>query len=487
MSSYVLSSTSATVNEGGSVTIILDTLGVSNGTLVPYVITGTNIDLSDITGLTSLSGNFRVIDNRASLTLNITNDLRTELGEILTLSLLGDGAGTSISIYILDTSKTNPNTVVNFKITSPSRFLQEGQTGTFNITADNLANGTVVAYRFLGINQDDLNTGSNVGYLTFLPNGVTNQTNASITFQLADDFKTEGQESIVLVLEPDFKYSIEVSSTLSVDDTSISIIPTYTIYANKQRVVEGSNVTIFVNTTNVNDGTILPWRILPFKGDITAGDFNNVYANLQGTFPPLISGSANFELQTRDDYTFEQNEIFFVNIPGTQAVTDLIEIIDSGNTLLVSDATFTGNARIKFLDPAILRANLGCVTDSIGFWKDTTGLLSENMVLQGRSVYATETDLALYQPFSYVIRSSKSIDDWQNTVKNILHPAGFAFFSEINEETQPDEVLSLEAKATEDCEIETYYTITADKQFADSTSNITIDSVTNLFNLFFNI
>lgn len=487
MASYVLSSTSSTVSEGGSVTIVLDTLGVSNGTLVPFVITGTNIDTSDFTGLSSLSGNFRVIDNRSTFTLNITNDLKTEFGEILTLSLLGDGTGTSITIYIVDTSRTNPNTVVNFRITSPTRFLQEGQTGTFNITADNLANGTVVAYRFLGVDQEDLNTGSNVGYLTFLPTGVANQTNASITFQLADDYKTEGQESIVLVLEPDFRYSIEVSSTLSVDDTSVSILPTYNIYANKKRVVEGSNLNVYVNTTNVADGTILPWRILPFKGSITAGDFNNVYANLQGTFPPLVGGSASFELQTRDDFTFEQTEIFYVNIPGTQSVTDLIEIIDSGNTLLVSDATYTGNIRIKFLDPAVLTANLGCVTNPIGAWKDTTGLLSENMVLQGRSVFAADTDLALYQPFSYVIRSSKSIDDWQNTVKNILHPAGFAFFSEVNNETQSDNVLSLEARSVQDSDIETYYTITSDRSYADSSSNITIDSITVLNNLFFNI
>ena len=487
MASYSLSSTSATVNEGSSVTIILDTLGVSNGTFVPYVITGTNVDTTDFTGLSSLSGNFRVIDNRATLTLNATNDLRTELGETLTLSLLGDGTGTSISIYIIDTSKTNPNTLVNFRITSPSRFLQEGGYGTFNVTAENLANGTVVAYRLLGIGQEDLNTGSNVGYLTFLPTGVVNQTNASIDFQLADDLKTEGQESIVLVLEPDFRYSIEVSSTLSVDDTSVSIVPTYNIYTDKVRVVEGSNLNVYVSTTNVSDGTILPWRILPFKGDITAGDFHNVYSNLQGTFPPLVGGAASFELHTRDDFVFEQTEIIFLNIPGTLAVTDLIEIIDSGNTLLVSDATYTGNARIKFLDPAVLSANLGSVTNPIGEWKDTTGILSENMVLQGRSVYSAETDLALYQPFSYVIRSSKSIDDWQNTVKNILHPAGFAFFSEVNNETQPDDVLSLEAKAVEDSEINTYYTITSDKSFADSSSNISIDSISVLTNLFFNI
>ena len=487
MASYVLSSSSATVSEGGSVTIYLDTLGVPNNTLVPYIIQGTNVDTSDFTGVSSLSGNFRVIDNRASLTLNVTNDLRTEFGETLIMYLLGEGIGTSISVYIIDTSKTNPNTLVNFRITSPNRFLQEGGTGVFNITAENLANGTVVAYRLLGIDQEDLNTGSNVGYVTFEPSSIANQTNATINFQLADDYKTEGQESIVLILEPDFRYSIEVSSTLSVDDTSVNIVPTYNITSDKKRVTEGGNVLITVSTTNVDDGTILPWRILTFKGTITAGDFNNVYPNLYGTFPPLVGGTASFNLHTRDDYVFEQTEVFFLNIPGTQVVSDLIEIIDSGNTLLVSDATYTGNVRIKFLDPAVLRANLGCVTNPIGSWKDTTGLLSENMVLQGRSAFAAETDLALYQPFSYVIRSSKSIDDWQNTVKNILHPAGFAFFSEVNNETQPDNVLSLEAKATEDSDIETYYTITSDRSFADSTSNITIDSVTVLNNLFFNI
>lgn len=487
MASYVLSSSSTTVPEGGTVTIVLDTLGVTNGTEIPYVITGTNIDTTDFLGTSSqsLSGTFRVIDNRASLTFAIRNDFRTEFGEIFTLSLQGDATGTSISIYVLDTSRTNPNTVVNFKITSPTRFLQEGQFGTFNVTADNLANGTVVIYKLLGINQEDLNVGSNVGYLTFQPTGIPNQTSATLNFQLADDFATEGQETIYLALEPDFKYSIEVSSTLNVDDTSVDLRPVYNIYSDKNRVVEGGNVTIFLTTSNVPDGLVVPWQIIPYKGSVTAGDFEGIPESLTGVFPALSGGAASFVIQTRDDFVFEQTEIFFVNVPNTQAITSLIEIIDSGNTLLVSDATYTGNARIKFLDPAILRANLGSVTNPIGFWKDTTGILSENMVLQGRSAFAAETDLALYQPFSYVIRSSKSIEDWESTVKNILHPAGFAFFSEVNNETQPDDVLSLEAKSVEDSEIDTYFTITADRTYADATSNITVDSVTSITNLNF--
>jgi hypothetical protein len=100
---YSLARSAATVNEGGSVTITLTTTNVSNGTSVPYTITGTGITAADL-GLGALTGNFTVNSNSASLILNIANDFTTEGSETFTLTLNSIVPTTSINVTITDTS-----------------------------------------------------------------------------------------------------------------------------------------------------------------------------------------------------------------------------------------------------------------------------------------------------------------------------------------------------------------------------------------------
>lgn len=106
MATYTLSTTSSTVNEGSNVTIILDTIGIPNNTLVPFTITGTGIDTDDFTGLTSLSGNFNVRSNQGRITVDTKKDLKTEFDETFVLRLTASGGNENIGIIIKDTSKT---------------------------------------------------------------------------------------------------------------------------------------------------------------------------------------------------------------------------------------------------------------------------------------------------------------------------------------------------------------------------------------------
>jgi len=95
---YTLGANSASVNEGDAITITLYPVNVSNGTSVPYTITGVNS--GDINGA-SLTGNF-VVGTTNSITLTTVEDLTTEGTETLTLTL--DSIGESVSVDILDTS-----------------------------------------------------------------------------------------------------------------------------------------------------------------------------------------------------------------------------------------------------------------------------------------------------------------------------------------------------------------------------------------------
>jgi hypothetical protein len=375
---------------------------------------------------------------------------------------------------------TNP--IVKLYITSPTPIVSEGQVARFDIRAENLNSGTVVPYQIFGIGKDDLiNTAQITGNVTFVATGITNESNANVTLSIAEDFVTEGQESIFLLLQPTFPYSLEISSTVSIQDTSINVDPIYNISVDKTTVIEGESVTFTLTTYNVPAGSVIPWGIVPVSGDITVSDFSNVTA-LTGYFPPTVSiGNANvasFILTTRDDFIFEQTETFYLTVLNNVASSQNIRIIDSGNTLITADNTFTGNITIKFLDKARLAANIGSIDVGKSFWDGTTGLLSEDMVLQGKLPYGNEDTLAFYHPFSYVIRSTKSIEEWRDSIKTLLHPAGLTIFSEINNETLPNSVLSLSPKSVEDSTTGVIDIVSVSNDISSSSNSFTVDSVT---------
>jgi len=98
---YILSSTSNAIDEGESFTLTLTTTNITNGTIVPYTITG--VRSSDI-GNASLTGNWVVNNNTATLTYASTADFTTEDTEIMTMTL--NNGKTAISITISDTSRS---------------------------------------------------------------------------------------------------------------------------------------------------------------------------------------------------------------------------------------------------------------------------------------------------------------------------------------------------------------------------------------------
>jgi hypothetical protein len=372
--------------------------------------------------------------------------------------------------------------IVKLYITSPNPIVSEGQVARFDLRAENLSSGTVVPYQIFGIQQGDLiGAAQTTGSVTFVATGIPNESNANVTLSITEDFVTEGPESIFLILQPSFPYSLEISSTVTIQDTSINVDPIYNISVDKTTVIEGGSVTFTLTTYNVPAGSIIPWELVPVSGDITISDFSNIKA-LTGYFPPTVGvGDANvasFIVTTRDDFIFEQTETFYLTLLNSAASSQIVRIIDSGNTLITSDNTFTGNISIKFLDKAVLAANIGSISSGKSFWDGTTGLLSEDMVLQGKLPFGNEDTLAFYHPFSYVIRSTKSIEEWRDSIKNLLHPAGLTIFSEINNETLPNSVLSLTPKSVEDSTTGVIDIVSVSNDISSSSNSFTVDSVT---------
>ena len=502
---YNLSVSRAVLPEGDSVKFSLNVPGLPQNTLVPFTISGIGINSLDFTTtpglskISGLSGNFLIQNDKAEIILNLVNDLRTEGGETLLLRLTGPGRSESIGITITDTS-TTPANIAEFFIRPDRESLYEGETVTFNITGKYVPVGTSVPYTVIGIQNIDLYNFPVSGNLIFQANS-TYDTTASVVLQLLEDNALEGNETIVILLNPDFAYSLEINGTALVYDSSTTASKKLRVSSDQSMIVEGANVTFTVNGDNIPAGTNVSYRIIPWTSwdtpsdlfpatNLTENDFIGL-TSLEGKFPPLYEPTANalsnvssVTFTTIDDFIFEPTEYFYLGVftdDGLSTGSGIVGIRDSGNTYLKSTATFSGNAIVTFLEPAVLTANIGGMFTKLGSWEDASGELSNYMVIQGKTPFATEESGVYYQPFSYVIRSSRSIDDWMTSVKDVLHPAGFAVFSEINNETDPENLNYAGVSTNNDSEIFTYSSINADSiKGALNASNTEIFSVYTL-------
>lgn len=496
---YTLTASKSTVQEGDSVIFSLNGTGLPNGTLVPFKITGANVNTYDYTGISGLTGNFVIQNDKSQIKLNLVNDLRTEGNETLVLSLTGAGRTESIGIIISDTSQTPSGNIAEFFIKPDVESLYEGQTVTFNITGKYVSVGTVVPYTISGIQNADVYNIPVSGNITFAANS-TYDTVANVKLQLLEDNIAEGDENIVFLLDPPFPYSLELNGTAIVYDSSTTASKRLRVSSNKQKVVEGGNITFTLSADNIKAGTNVNYRIIPWtswdvpnelfpESDLNANDFVGL-SSFYGKFPPLYEPQANattnvssITFVTKDDFIFEPSEYFYLGVytdEGLSSGSGIVEIQDSGNSYLKGAST-SGDVIVSFLETANLQPNIRGVFTKLGTSIDSTGQLSNYNVLQGRSLYATEDSPVFYQPFSYVIRSKRSIDEWQTSVKNVLHPAGFALFGEINNETSLDNINYAGINIQNETEIYTFSSVTVDttKQSLN-VSNVTIAGSINL-------
>ena len=478
---YTLSVDKNTTTESSNIIITLRTTGVDNNILVPYVIYGNGINTLDFLDRIQLTGNFNVTSNISRVILDINPDVTTEGTEAVFLALTGPERNETIGFVILDTSTAPPSGIVRFYISSSVSSIREGNYLTFNIDATGVDTNLTVPYELLGISAADLLDPSQIRgniVLTYDPFAIiststtgslaplsgTGVASGSLTIGVLENFRTDGLRTVFLSLTPDFSYVVEVNSTITIIDTSPGTDPAYTVALDKYSVIEGQNVEVTVTTTNVADNTIITANIIPFGNSrIQISDFVGL-DHLGIQFPPTSSNTTSYTLQTADDFIFEQSEYFYLGVTGTTFTSGTVEILDSGNTLIQSVETYTGNISIRFLDKALLEPDLGGFTIGRSTWEDTAGMLSEKVFVQGKTPYAGPDAPPFYQPFSYVIRSNKSIEFWRNSIKNIIHPAGLALFSEISNETQFLDRQKVSANVSLDSEISDFFALTADSQ-----------------------
>jgi len=248
------------LNEGDSVTYTITTSNFGTGTL--YWTNSGTVTGADFTDGVNY-GTIDIVNDIGYISKTLLNDYTAEgqeqiVFEVRRYSTSGPILTTAATVYVNDTS------IQTYNISSDFSYRNEGQTVIFTVTTQGVSDGTVLYYKNIGTTSAaDFDDGLNSGSLT-----ITNNS-GNITKTIVNDFKSEGQETIIMEIHSSSINGpvVVTSSQVAVLDTSIE---TYAAVADLSPVGEGYKVTFTVTTQGVPDGTTLFWTN---AGTTTAADF----------------------------------------------------------------------------------------------------------------------------------------------------------------------------------------------------------------------
>ncbi len=329
---YTLSAP-ASINEGETLSITLNTQYVSAGTVVNYTLGG-SVDLTnDFDSVVSNTGQF-VIGTTETLNLTLDSDLSFNEGDE-TLSLtLQDGLG-SVSVNVIDTSTALPT----YTLIAPGS-INEGQDLTITLNTQYLNDGPV-GYQISGITDADLDAGSDPLIGDF---DIQNNTD-SITLKLKSDLSfNEGHETLTLTLDND-----EDAISVTVNDSSTAT-PTYTLSA-PASVNEGDTLTISLATQYVNSGTTVGYSI----AGISNADLDTGSAQLNGNFVLDNNGSDSIVLILKEDLSENENDENLVLSLSNGEDSISVTIVDTSKAPVF---TLSSNPLVSVNEGASLRISL---------------------------------------------------------------------------------------------------------------------------------
>jgi hypothetical protein len=211
---YTFTGVPANINEGSTGTFTVTTTDVPNSTTLFWTINNITSQNADFT---ATSGSFTITNSAGNFNVGIVADSTTEGPETFSVSIrTGSTSGpivaTSSTVTINDTSL---QPVVTF--TSIPASINEGSSGTFNISVTNFPSGTLY-WTTLHNSTSAADFSTNSGSFT-----VTNSTGSFLVTALADSL-TEGPEtfSVQVRINSTVGTVIGTSNLVTINDTSIT-------------------------------------------------------------------------------------------------------------------------------------------------------------------------------------------------------------------------------------------------------------------------
>jgi hypothetical protein len=309
--SYSITESINSVNEGENITFTINTTGVPDGTNLYY----TSSSSEDVS---PHSGSFVINNDTGSFIINAINDLNVEADETFNVQIRT--GSTSGGIVTTSNNITIANVPYSLSISSAVT-VTEGNSINFTINTTGIPNSTVLYFTTSGISTADIpiQSGSftisnNTGTISLLPvNDFVIDDNESFTLQIRAGSITGSiiaTSTPVIVKDRPYTISITPSTTSIVESTSGST----------------STLTFNISTTNVNNGTNLKAKITPISGNISVSDFNP--SSFERSF--TVTGSTiSFSWVIVRDAETEGDERF------------ALQILDSSNNVIATSPTIT--------------------------------------------------------------------------------------------------------------------------------------------------
>jgi len=175
--------------EGDVITYTITTANVADNTKLTYTLSG-DIDRLDIIGY-SLTGEFEIQNNTATVQVQLTKDGTIEETELLTFTI--DNTTASADVIVLPEEETliDPE-VISVLVTTDKLNYDEGETITYTITTTNVPDGTEFQYSLFGesITSNDITGGSLYGSFLVLDN------KAKVYVGIEEDLSIEKDETL---------------------------------------------------------------------------------------------------------------------------------------------------------------------------------------------------------------------------------------------------------------------------------------------------
>lgn len=185
--------------EGETIVYSITSYNVPNNTVVTYELSGLGITETDIIEY-ELTGTFTIVDNKATVNVQLAVDSDIEQTEILIFTITGVDNGDFASVIIEPDKIISdlPDTIVNptFFVQSDKIEYEEGETAEFTITTTNVPDGTKLQYVLYGPSLKSSDIINGVLFDTFV---VYNNT-AKVYIGINQDLEIESNEVITFVI-----------------------------------------------------------------------------------------------------------------------------------------------------------------------------------------------------------------------------------------------------------------------------------------------
>lgn len=382
VSTFSITPSVTSVNEGGTVTFTVTTTNIVNGTTLYYSLAGiSGADLND----NATAGQFTITNNTGTFSKTLTNDTVTEGTESFTASVrinsaIGEVKATSVAVSVADTSSGagGGGGTTSYSVTPSTTTVNEGSSVVFSVVTTNVIEGTTLYYTIGGdIQEADFTDNAKSGSF------IINNNAGSFTKTLSNDVTTEGTQTFDVQIRTTGigGNTVGYCGPITVSDTSTTggvVTPTYTLVAQNASseaittINEGNNLTIRLNTTDVVNGTTVPYVVT----GIAAGDVAGNSDAFSGNFT-INNNTATKNFYIEADQVTEGNETFTITLTG-KGVSKSVTINDTSIA-----PSFTGYTLTPVLDDPYCQAN----GEPITAYKNNSG----GSILAGDTLYAGQS------------------------------------------------------------------------------------------------